>query len=45
VRRRQPTWRLTDRGWTALTVLCCLVAVVVTWTCIPLVAPWADVRL
>lgn len=30
---------LTDRGWTVLTVVCCLVAVVVTWTWIPL-TPW-----
>lgn len=33
--------RLTDRGWAVLTIACCLTVAVLTWTCIPLIAPWA----
>lgn len=38
--RRRRTWRLTDRGWTVLTVALCVASVVLTWTCVPL-TPWA----
>lgn len=37
--------RLTDRGWFVLTLLCCTVAVLLTWFALPMVMPWADVRI
>ena len=42
---KEPTWRLTRRGWNVLTCFCCLLAGVATWTVVPVVAPWATAHL
>lgn len=36
--------RLTDRGWLVLTVLLCALSAASAWA-VPIVAPWAGVRL